>query len=158
MVPAMLTIRKILCPTDFSEPSEAGWAFALTLAEQFGAEVILLHVVPEPVGNPIAYEMGYTPERFLRSVTEEATRLLADLAAKAGDWKVTIRQVLRRGVEFREVNAAAKEEGADLIVMGTHGRTGLAHLLIGSVAEKVVRTAPCPVLTVKHPTMQLQTA
>ena len=154
----MVTIRKILCPTDFSEPSEAAWTFALSLGEQYGAEVVLLHVVADPVRSPVAYELGYTPERVLKAVTDEAERLLADTAAKAADRKVKVLPRLRRGVEFREINAAATEEGADLIVMGTHGHTGLAHLLIGSVAEKVVRTAPCPVLTVRHPTMRLEAA
>ncbi len=152
----MVTIRKVLFPTDFSEASEAAWGFALSLAQEFGAEVALLHVVPEPPRLAEAYEMGFTPERFLKAATEEAQRLLADMQAKAADWKVTLIPRVRQGVEFREIIAAAREEGADLIVMGTHGRTGLAHALIGSVAEKVVRKAPCPVLTVRHPKMQFE--
>jgi nucleotide-binding universal stress UspA family protein len=152
----MKTVRKILFPTDFSEPSEAAWAFALSFAKEFGAVVVLLHVVPEPPRLAEAYEMGYTPERFIKAATEEANRLMADMQAKAADWKVTLLPRIRQGVEFREIIAAAREEEADLIVMGTHGRTGLAHALIGSVAEKVVRKAPCPVLTVRHPKMKFE--
>lgn len=152
----MVTLRKLLFPTDFSEPSEAAWGYALTLAREFEAEVVLLHVVPEPPRLAEAYEMGFTPERFIQAATEEAKRLMADLMAKAADWKVAITPKVRQGVEFREIIDAAREAGADMIVMGTHGRTGLAHALIGSVAEKVVRRALCPVLTVKHPKMKFE--
>ena len=152
----MVTIRKVLCPTDFSEPSQAAWTYALALATEFGAEVVLLHVIPEPPQMAAAYELGYTPERFVKAVTEESQRLMADLIAKAAHDKGKIAPQVRRGTEFREIIAAAREEGADLIVMGTHGRTGLAHALIGSVAEKVVRKAPCPVLTVRHPKMKFE--
>lgn len=152
----MVTIRKLLFPTDFSEPSEAAWMFALSFAKEFGAEMVLLHVVPEPPRLAEAYEMGYTPERFIKAATEEAQRLMADMQTKAADWNVPLIPRIRQGVEFREIIAAAREDGVDLIVMGTHGRTGLAHALIGSVAEKVVRKAPCPVLTVRHPKMKFE--
>ncbi len=152
----MVTLRKLLFPTDFSESSEAAWGYALTLAREFEAEVVLLHVVPEPPRLAEAYEMGFTPERFIQAATEEAKRLMADLMANAADWKVAITPKVRQGVEFREIIDAAREAGADMIVMGTHGRTGLAHALIGSVAEKVVRKALCPVLTVKHPKMKFE--
>jgi nucleotide-binding universal stress UspA family protein len=149
----MVTIGTILFPTDFSEPSEAAWGYALTLAKEFGANIVLLHVVPEPPRLAEAYEMGFTPERFIRAASEEAQRLMADMMAKAADMKVAITPKVRQGAEFREIIDAAREACADIIVMGTHGRTGLAHALIGSVAEKVVRKAPCPVLTVRHPKM-----
>lgn len=152
----MVTIRKVLFPTDFSEASEAAWGFALSFAKEFRAEVVLLHVVPEPPRLAEAYEMEFTPERFIKAATDEAQRLLADMQAKAADWNVTLIPRVRQGVEFREIIAAAREARADLIVMGTHGRTGLAHALIGSVAEKVVRKAPCPVLTVRHPKMKFE--
>lgn len=150
----MLRIGKVLFPTDFSELSEAAWGYALTLARAFGAEVLLLHVVSEPPAGSVLYEIGSSPEGFVRTATEEAKRLMAELVSGAADPKVAITPQVRRGLEFREINAAARENGVDLIVMGTHGRTGLSHLLIGSVAERVVRTAPCPVLTVRHPAMQ----
>ncbi len=152
----MVTIRKVLFPTDFSEASEAAWGFALSFAKEFRAEVVLLHVVPEPPRLAEAYEMGFTPERFTQAAIEEARHLMADMIAKAADWEVRITPQVRQGVEFREIIQAAREAAADLIVMGTHGRTGLAHALIGSVAEKVVRKAPCPVLTVKHPKMTFE--
>jgi nucleotide-binding universal stress UspA family protein len=143
----MGAIRTILCPTDLSEASGAALDFALSLAHLVHAEVVLLHVMVEP---PRVAE-GYQLDRFQRAATDEAQRCMADLMTKAADWKVKTVPRIRRGVEFREINAAAVEEKADLIVMGTHGRTGLEHFLIGSVAEKVVRTSPCPVLTVRPP-------
>ena len=152
----MVRLRKVLFPTDLSEPAEAGWTHALVFAKEFGAEIVLLHVVAEPPRLAEAYEMGFTPDRFVQAVSEEARRLMADMIAKAADWKVPITPQVRRGVEFREIIEAARDHEADLIVMGTHGRTGLAHALLGSVAEKVVRKAPCPVLTVKHPKLALE--
>ena len=144
----MKAVRKILFPTDFSEPSEAAWTFALSFAKEFGAEVVLLHVVPEPPRLAEAYEMGYTPERFIKAATDEANRLMADMQAKAGDWKVTLLPRIRQGVEFREIIAAAREEEADLIVMGTHGRRGFARATLGSDAEYVAQRASAPVLLV----------
>jgi nucleotide-binding universal stress UspA family protein len=152
----MVTLRKVLFPTDFSEPSEAAWSYALALAKEFGAEILLLHVVAEPPRLAEAYEMGFTPERFIKAASDEARRQMTDMIAKAADWKVSISPQVRKGVEFREIIQAAREAAADIIVMGTHGRTGLAHALIGSVAEKVVRKAPCPVLTVKHPKIKFE--
>jgi nucleotide-binding universal stress UspA family protein len=152
----MVPIRKVLFPTDFSECSHAAWGHAVTVARQFGAEIVLLHVVAEPPRVAEAIEMGYTPEKFLKAATEEAHRLLADLIAAASDRKVPFRSRICQGVAFHEIIGVAREEGVDLIVMGTHGRTGLAHALMGSVAEKVVRKAPCPVLTVKHPGMKFE--
>ena len=144
-------VRKVLCPTDFSEGAEAGWNVALALAMQFEAEVILLHVVPEPPRLTEAYQRGYTPERFIEATAVEARRLLEHLAAKAADCDLKTSWKVRRGVEFREISAAAAEEGADLIVLGTHGRSALPGLLLGSVAERVAGAAPCPVLLVRSP-------
>lgn len=152
----MVSIQRVLFPTDFSECSQAAWGHAVAFARQFGAEIVLLHVVAEPPRVAEGIEMGYTPEKFLKAATEEAYRLLGDLAAKAADEKVPIRPRVGKGVAFHQIIAVAQEEGADLIVMGTHGRTGLAHAFMGSVAEKVVRKAPCPVLTVKHPGMKFE--
>ena len=149
-----MIVRKVLCPTDFSEGAEASWNVALGLAKQFEAEVILLHVVPEPPRLTEAYQRGYTPERFIEATIVEARRLLESLLAKAADWNVKISWRVRRGVEFKEIAAAAAEEGADLIVLGTHGRSALPGLPLGSVAERVAGTAPCPVLLVRPPAAQ----
>lgn len=152
----MVTIGKVLFPTDLSECSQAAWGHALAFAKQFGAEVVLLHVVVEPPQVAAGYELGYTPERWVKVATLEAHGLLADLMARAADWQVKMTAKVRQGTAFREIIAAAREERVDLIVMGTHGRSGLAHALMGSVAEKVVRKAPFPVLTVKHPDMKFE--
>lgn len=142
------SVRKLLCAMDFSEPAEASWKLALDLAAQFEAEVILLHVVPEPIRLAAAYQRGYTPERLVQASIAEARRLLQNLAAQAGGAPPKTTLEVRRGVEFREISAVAREEGVDLIVMGAHGRTGIAYSPIGSVAERVVGMAPCPVLLV----------
>jgi nucleotide-binding universal stress UspA family protein len=146
----MIDLRRILVPTDFSRSSENALAYAAAFAEKFGAEVVLLHVVqdlalfvPEAVmaAPPLTAPVG----QFLAA----ARQALEHAAAGVGG--VTIRPEVAEGVPYEEIVRQAREHDVDLIVMGTHGRTGLAHVLLGSVAEKVVRRAPCPVLTVRHP-------
>ncbi len=148
-----IKLKKILCPVDFSESADHALNYALTLAEMGGAELLLIHVVeaisyPQSAAlfEPLLGEVDLTMKlqsAFEEQLRQRVTELQADYAHVSGK-AVT-------GNTFVEIIRAAREENADMIVMGTHGRTGLAHVLIGSVAEKVVRGAPCPVLTVKHP-------
>ena len=146
-------LKKILCPTDFSENSEYALKYALTLAILSKAELQLLHVV-EPISYPQSAEL-FEPvldEVELTMKMEAAfQKQLEDQVAALKSEYPKIRGKLVTGNTFLEIIQAARDEGVDIIVMGTHGRTGLAHVLIGSVAERVVREAPCPVLTVKHP-------
>lgn len=126
---APLAIRRILFPTDFSEASRRAGETALALARHFGARLVVLHVIP-PVTDP-------DPRRAaLRSLAAE---LAADVPVEAE----TV-----AGVPARQIAAYASRHHVDVIVMGTHGRTGVSHALLGSVAEAVLRRAPCPVLTV----------
>ncbi len=141
---------KILYPTDFSEGAEQARAEAVRLARALGAELILLHVlVPvarqgEALLGPA--ELDRLQERQRRWAEEYLEARVVETHA-AG---VAARGLLRGGEPAPEVVRAAEEEQVDLIVMGTHGRSGLGRLLLGSVADRVVRTASCPVVTVRE--------
>lgn len=152
----MLPIRRILFPTDFSEYAEHAWSYALTFAQEFGAEVHLLHVVAPPPRLAEAYAVNFDPEKMVKALTEEANTSMDRTVEAAKSWGLIFRREVRVGVDFREIIDYVTKQDIDLIVMATHGRTGLAHALLGSVAEKVVRKSPCPVLTIKHPTMKFE--
>ena len=152
----MLSIRRILFPTDFSEPAEYAWSYALTFAQEFGAEVHLLHVIAPPPRLTEAYAVDYNPEKMVGSLSTEADATLDRQIEAAKSRGLVFRREVRVGVDFREIIDYATKHDIDLIAMATHGRSGLAHVLLGSVAEKVVRKAPCPVLTIKHPSMRGQ--
>jgi nucleotide-binding universal stress UspA family protein len=147
-----IVVKKILCPTDFSENSEHAMKYALALATLSQAQLELFHVV-EPIAYPQSTEL-FEPvldEVELTMKMEAAyQKQLEDQVVALKDDYPKITGKLVTGNTFLEIIQAARDD-VDMIVMGTHGRTGLAHVLIGSVAEKVVREAPCPVLTVKHP-------
>ena len=152
----MMPIRRILFPTDFSESADHAWMFALQFAQDFGADVHVLHVVAPPPRLTEAYSMNFDPAKFSAVVTAEAETFLDRLVEGAKDHHLTFHREVRIGVDFHEIIDYARKHEIDLIVMATHGRTGLAHALVGSVAEKVVRKASCPVLTVKHPAMRFE--
>lgn len=144
-------IRKLVVPMDFSQLAQAALPWATFLAARFGAELILLHVVEK---FPIDYLLGpeLTAENLARLRTQagvELERLAADLGTTTG---LQVSAVVRDGTPFAEICAAGRELGADLIVLTTHGYTGLKQVWLGSSAERVVRHAPCPVLTVRQAT------
>jgi nucleotide-binding universal stress UspA family protein len=149
-------IRRILFPTDFSEHSEFAWAYALQFARGFSAGIHLLHVVTPPPRLTEAYSLQFDPEKFVQASKAEAQAAMDRQIHPAQAEGVSVTSEIRVGVDFSEIIDAARKCEADLIVMATHGRTGLAHALLGSVAEKVVRKAPCPVLTIKHPAMRFE--
>lgn len=151
----MLSIRRILFPTDFSEPAEYAWSYALTFAQEFGAEVHLVHVVTPPPRLTEGYAVDFDPERTMRALTVEASASMDQQVEAAKSRGLIFCREVRVGVDYREIIDYAAKHDIDLIVMATHGRTGLAHVLLGSVAEKVVRKAPCPVLTIKHPSLKV---
>ena len=146
----MISIHRILFPTDFSEPAKEAQLYAMALAERFGAELHLLHVVPLTIPYPDAASPWVAPEDDLRLQVESAHRQLAkEIDSKwSAQHKVVHEAVM--GFAVDEILTYATDHNVDLIVVGTHGHTGLSRLLIGSVAEKLVRMANCPVLTV-HP-------
>jgi len=143
----MITIKTILVPTDFSDASVAAQQYALGLAEAFQSAVHLLHVVQDPYVQPWAAEAFGVSLAGVLERWEQDARAQLDQIGGAGDPRVTC--VTRVGHPFVEILDYAAETGVDLIVMGTHGRGPVAHMLLGSVAERVVRKAPCPVLTVR---------
>jgi len=149
--PAMaVAIRHILCPIDFSEltPPVVGWA--AHLAATHGARVTLLHAYHLPVEFQ-QLEGAYLPPEFWSSVKEEAQQGVARHAEPLRARGIEVDEEVREGYPASVITEAAEELGADLIVIGTHGLTGIRHLLLGSIAERVIQRAPCPVLTVKAP-------
>jgi len=149
----MIQVDTILCPTDFSEPSRAATEYALELARRFDARLQLLFVVE----NPVLYSPalgGYVPkaedlERFAQTALDNW--VLPDDAAG-----IEIERRWVHGHPYAQIVGEAREHDVDLIVMGTHGRGFLPHLLLGSVAERVVRYAPCPVLTVRSKELSVE--
>jgi len=146
----MIQIRRILCPTDFSPTAGRASHYAAELARAFGAEVLLLHVVPE---------MNY-PQRSLGMVTafpnlreelHQRAKNELDRQRQQLDPALAIRTELRDGPPHEQILACAEANQADLIVLGTHGHTGLKHVLLGSTAEQIVRLSTCPVMTVRTP-------
>lgn len=137
--------KKILYPTDFSSASDAGLAWAGSLARDSGATLLILHV-EEP---PMAYGGGELYYGVPEPDTAALEKMLANVRPASADVPVEHRLVV--GDPAGEIVRVAEEEGVDLIVLGTHGRTGLSRLLMGSVAEAVVRRAACPVFTFKSP-------
>ena len=142
---------KILVPTDFSDCATTAQTTAIDLARRLGGEIVLLHVLVEA---PL-YSEGLRSAARVQSVYDAQRKwaegaLDARIAELGGhgikaSWRATA------GVPFEQIVNVAAEERADMIVIGTHGRTGLNRVLLGSVAERVIRLAPCPVLTVRHP-------
>ena len=144
----MKNINKILVPTDFSDFSLVGMEYAISLAVLYDADVYLLNVVDH---DPVLafHTVDLNSETVLRDREKKAMAMLKDLIANKFRIMQNIVPVVRRGDPPKEIVRYAREEGADLIVMATHGRIGLAHVFLGSVAEKVVRRSPVPVFTVK---------
>ena len=147
----MITLKKILVPADFSEPSESALKYARAFAEQFGSAIHLLHVMEDPFLYAPTSEGYLVPPHMLEEMSAAATERLNSLVSPADREKFQVKLALKHGSPFVEIVRYAREQDIDLIVMGTHGRGPIAHMLLGSVAEKVVRKAPCPVLTVRSP-------
>jgi nucleotide-binding universal stress UspA family protein len=136
---------KILCPTDFSEPARAAVRAAIKLVYASGGELELFHAYQYPP----AY-MGFPPPGFTRELDQEVDAELDKLRSSLDAPGVKIAVAKALGVPWDEIVRRAREGGFDLIAMSTHGRTGIARALIGSVAEKVVRHAECAVMVVRH--------
>jgi nucleotide-binding universal stress UspA family protein len=155
----MIALQHILVPTDFSEASEAAAKYGVALARAFNARLHLLHVESRH-DLEIIVERELVVQKHLRETTAAglpqnvARELLGKILTEREEDELRAEYVLRasgRHGPYLEIVRYAKERNIDLIVMGTHGRGFVAHLLMGSVAENVVRYAPCPVLTVRHP-------
>ena len=155
----MIVINNILVATDFSEPADAALAYGRALAGTFAASLHVLHVIGD-VSSLTYGADGYVamlPD-MQRDVENAARQQLTALLADHEDLKPTTRPVLiTSNATAAAIVDYADREHIDLIVTGTHGRGAVAHLLMGSVAERVVRTAPCPVLTIRHPQREFVT-
>ena len=146
----MLSITRILVPTDFTETSDRALDYAIALAEKVGAKVTVMHAYEIPI-------VGF-PDGALIATADVATRIanvsqeaLDALVKRRAVGGVTFDAILRDGVAYEEIGKVADEIGADLIIIGTHGRRGIARALLGSVAENVIRTSTRPVLTIHGP-------
>ena len=148
----MINLKRILVPTDFSAHSQKALAYAAAFAEKFGAELYILHVFQDlaifqpdavSVGPPIAPPI----EELLAAAKNALQRVIHDNRLQG----LAVYPEVREGSPFDEIVSFAKEKEIDLVIMGTHGRGWLAHVLLGSVTQKVISKSPCPVLTVHHP-------
>ena len=142
----MLPIRTILHPTDFSDRSENALHFAAALARDYGARLVVVHVMPRPI---VAFGEGVVPPDPADTLAEAQEQL--DRLVVPGGVPPADRRLMESDDAAGTILHAARDLPADLIVLGTHGRSGVARVLLGSVAEQVVRRAPCPVLTVTAP-------
>lgn len=149
-------LKRVLCPVDFSESANHALDYALELSSLFKAELLLLHVIDVQFLSPYVVSDLPAVTPGIDQIREQAEKDLAAILQSCNERypHVQVRTLLTQGAPFVRIVETARSEKTDLIVMGTHGRTGLSHLLIGSVAERVVRKAPCPVLTVKKPDHQ----
>lgn len=156
----MKPIEHLLVATDFSDCSREAVEYALGLAERVGAEVTVVHVVERPVyfdvGVAHSLQLRHNVDEWLRELKEEAAGRLEALTTEVRKRHPGVRSALRDGSPVDEILHAAEETSADVIVIGTHGRTGLPHALLGSVAERVIRRAQCPVLTVRPTSRQVR--
>ena len=146
---------RILVPTDFSPPSDAALEYARILAAKFGSSLRILHVIDDPTASSDFVADGFAPstEDIRTTMLEQARTRLEGLTNQVDRTRYHAHADAVMGMPAPTIIDYAAATHASLIVMGTHGRTGLAHLLMGSVAEQVVRTAPCPVLTVRQVTV-----
>lgn len=145
----MIKIKRILFPTDFSEPAREAQKYAMAMADEFGSQLHLLHVVPLLIPFPDASAPFVVPEGEMQAQVDAAeNRLIGELDP---EWvkKHDVVTTAIMGVAIDEISRYVNENQIDLLVLGTHGHTGLVHLFMGSVAENLVRTANCAVLTVR---------
>lgn len=148
-----MAMKRLVFATDFSASSGEALEYAVQFALTLGAELYVLHVFERPFfsgpGVSMNVQIQHGVEQWVREVTAEESKKLAALAAEVRGRGVTVHPLFKEGIPFVEILKTAEEIPADLLVLGTHGRTGIAHVLMGSVAQRVVQKAACPVLTVR---------
>jgi universal stress protein A len=144
-----LPVREILVPTDFSEHSTAALKYAIRFAGQVGARITLLHVIETPVATPDS-DVCYPTVELINQITLAAEQAVIRICEQE-KLKLPIlgQTIVQIGVPPEVIKETARDQKSDLIIIATHGRTGLAHVVLGSTAEKVIRHAPCPVLVVR---------
>lgn len=147
----MKEFNTILFAGDFSESSEYAFDYALSLAQKYSAKLIILHVINEPVDLRGFYVPHISFENLEKEIADGAATMMERFCAEKLSSYSNYEKLVLSGIPFEEIVKKAGESGADLIVMGTHGRKGLDHMLFGSTAERVVRGAACPVMTIRLP-------
>jgi len=147
----MKKFSTILFANDFSEGSEHAFDYALSLAIQYAAKLLIVHIINEPVDLRGFYVPHISFENLEKEIADGAEKMMDRFCSEnLADYDRFEKHVIS-GVPYEEIVRKAEESGADLIIMGTHGRKGVDHLLFGSTAERVVRNAACPVMTVRTP-------
>lgn len=150
----MKDFSKILFATDFSEVSEYAFDYAITLAKKFDGKLIVMHVINEPVDLRGFYVPHISFDTLEKEIEEAAEKMMKKFCAgKLGDLAGS-ETVIVSGIPYEEILKKADDETVSLVVLGTHGRAGLDHLLFGSTAERVVRRSRFPVMTVRPPTSE----
>lgn len=146
----MIDVGRILYPTDFSDPSACALKYAAEMAKKFGAELVLLHVLLDE-SQMVSFYLPQLTVKNLSKDMEDGARAKMEEFIKETDTLdgISYSTEMVKGIADDEIVKYAKENDVDMIVIGTHGRTGLEHVIFGSTAEKVVRSSPCPVLTVR---------
>jgi len=145
----MISIQGVLVPVDFSKESILAAKFGASLAEEYNSKLYLLHVL-EPLHSSVRAEISDF-DLFQQRMIDQAKEDLEKVVPAAVKQRLEVEEVLEIGQPQYVIVEKAKELGVDVIVIATHGRTGLAHVLLGSVAEKVIRHAPCPVFVIRNP-------
>ena len=148
----MIKIEKILFPTDFSEHSKHAFSYAMSFAKEYGARLYMLHIVEDVqyLANAYMFDVPIMPS-FADMEQSRLKEMQEFIDREAADSSISIETMIKHGRPFIEIIQTARDENIDLIVIATHGRSGLEHVFFGSTAEKVVRKAPCPVLSIRKP-------
>ena len=143
--------KKILFPTDFSVASDYAMSYAISMAKRYKAKFFLLHVVDTTYDISGFYIPHISAEKLMQEMEEAAEKKLTNISS-AISRRIKAREiVVKSGIPHKEILKFAKDKGIDMIIMGTHGKAGLDHLLFGSTTERVLRQASCPVLTIRPP-------
>ncbi|MDQ1273734.1 MAG: hypothetical protein QG591_2364 [Planctomycetota bacterium] len=146
----MIKLKKILCPIDFSDCSIYALSYAIDLSTKERASLYLIHVIETHIsgmGDIVKQIDLLLDDKQIENLRMKLTNLIPDKMRT----NIHIQPIVEKGIPFVEIIKTAKDNHIDVIIMGTHGRTGLGHILIGSVAERVIRSAPCPVLSIRLP-------
>lgn len=146
-----MNVKKILFPTDFSEGSDNALPYAADMVKHYGAKLYLLHVIQDIAGATASYVPHVSLDELYRDMEKNAAKEIDRYGIEELRGIKDIERIVVKGRPYEEILKFARENKADLIVIGTHGRKGLDRVIFGSTAEKVVRDAPCPVLSVRLP-------
>jgi len=152
----MLAIKQILLPIDFSEFSKISLPYAIDLAKKFKSDIHIIHVFDENILDPYYFSNPKSSQEFFQHVQNDFQKTIDSLIEDFDTEGINIIPILANGTPFVEIIRYSKKEKIDLIIISTHGRSGLSQMLIGGTAEKIIRKAPCPVLTVRHPEFEFE--